>query len=86
MVCTKEDVEEYKKKSEILPPKFKMMAKMKFSPDKGLGKYLQGRREPVKVVRKHSWTGLGFKPELKCWVRSKRGSVSRDSRSLKKPQ
>lgn len=38
---------------------------MKFNPDKGLRKYLQGIRELVKVVRKHSRTGLGFKPELK---------------------
>lgn len=54
-----------KKKVEVLPPKFKMMAKMKFNLDKGLGKYLQARREPVKAVRKHSQTGLGFKLELK---------------------
>lgn len=67
MVCTKEEVEKQKKKSKILPPKFIMMAKMKFNLDKGLGKYLQGRKEPVKVVRKHSWIGLGFKPELKHW-------------------
>ncbi len=40
-----------------------MMVNMKFNPDKGLGKYLQGRREPVKAVQKHSRTGLGFKPE-----------------------
>lgn len=65
MVCTKEEAEEQKKKSEILPPKFRMMVNMKFNQDKGLGKYLQGRRELVKAVQKHSRTGLGFKLELK---------------------
>ncbi len=40
-----------------------MMANMKFNPDKGLGKYLQGVREPVKAVQKHSRIGLGFKLE-----------------------
>lgn len=65
MVCTKGEAEEQKKKFEILPPKFRMMVNMKFNPDKGLGKYLQGRRELVKAVRKHSRTTLRFKPELK---------------------
>lgn len=43
MVCTKEEAGEQKKKSEILPPKFRTMANMKFNPDKGLGKYVQGK-------------------------------------------
>lgn len=58
MVCTKEEAEEQKKKSEILSPKFRMMVNMKFNLDKGLGKYLQGIRELVKAVRKHSRTDL----------------------------
>lgn len=72
MVGTKEEVEEQKKKSEILLPKLRMMANMKFNSDKGLGKYLQCRRELVKAVRKHSRTGLGFKPELKSWDKKKK--------------
>lgn len=50
MVCTKEEAQKQKKKSEILPLKFKMMAKMKYNPDKGLGKNLQGRKEPINTV------------------------------------
>lgn len=42
-----------------------MKAKMKFNLDKGLKKYLQGIIEFVKVVQKHSQTGLNFKLELK---------------------
>lgn len=39
VVHTEEEVAELKRKAEILLPKFNMMAKMKFDPNKGLGKY-----------------------------------------------
>lgn len=54
-----------KRKAKILPPKFKMMARMKFDLDKGLGKYSQGRRNPIKAVRVLHKVGLGFKTLLK---------------------
>ena len=56
---------ELKKKEEILPPKFNMMARMKFDLDKGLSKYSQGRRNPIKAVRVPHKVGLGFKALLK---------------------
>lgn len=43
------------------------MAKMRFNPYKGFKKHLQRRKELVKVVCKHSQTGLNFKPESKHW-------------------
>jgi len=38
---------------------------MKFDPDKGLGKYSQGRRNPIKAVRVPHKVGLGFKTLIK---------------------
>lgn len=54
-----------KKKVEILLPKFNMMAKMKFNPDKGLDKHSQGRKNPIKAIKVPYKAGLGFKPLLK---------------------
>lgn len=42
-----------------------MMAKMKFDPNKGLGKHSQGRENLVKAIRVPYKEGLGFKPLLK---------------------
>lgn len=54
-----------KRNAEILPPKFNMMAQMKFDPDKGLGKHSQGRKNPIKAIRVSFKAGLGFKSLLK---------------------
>lgn len=54
-----------KRNDEILPPKFNMMARMKFDPNKGLGKNSQGRENPVRAIRVPYKVGLGFKPLLK---------------------
>lgn len=50
-----------KRKAEVLPPKFPMMAKMTFNPNKGLGKYSQGRKNLVKAIKVPYKAGLGFK-------------------------
>lgn len=42
-----------------------MMAKMKFDPYKGLGKFSQGRKNPIKAIRVPHKAGLGFKPLMK---------------------
>ncbi len=65
VVHTEKEAAELKRKAEILPPKFNMMAKMKFDPNKGLGKHSQGRKNPIKAIRVPYKAGLGFKPLLK---------------------
>lgn len=40
---------------------------MRIHLDNGLGKHLQGKKELVKAVCKHSQIGLSFKPKLKHW-------------------
>lgn len=62
---TEKEAAELKRKAEILPPKFNMMAKMKFDPNKGLGKHSQGRKTPVKAIKVPYKAGLGFKPLIK---------------------
>lgn len=60
------EVVDLKRKAKILPPMFHMMAKMKFDPNKGLGKYSQGRKNPIKAVRvPYKVAGLGYKPLIK---------------------
>lgn len=65
IIHTKQEVAELEMKAEILPPKFNMIARMKFDPNKGLDKYSQGRRNPIKAVRVPQKAGLGFKALLK---------------------
>lgn len=59
------EVAKLKRKAEILPPKYHMMAKMKFDPNKGLGIHSQGRTNPVKAIRVPYKVGLGFKHQFK---------------------
>lgn len=54
-----------KRKVEILPPKFNTMARMKFDPDKGVGKHSQGRKNLIKAIRVPYMAGLGFRPLLR---------------------
>lgn len=42
-----------------------MMDKMKFHPNKGLGKYSQGRKTPIKAIRMPYKASLGFKQLIK---------------------
>lgn len=56
---------ELKRKAEILTPKFNMMDRMKFDPNKRLGKHSQGRKNFVKAIRVPYNEGLGFKPLIK---------------------
>lgn len=65
VVHTEQEVIELNRKAEILSPKFNMMDKMKFDPNKGLGKHSQGRKNPVKAIRVSYKAGLGFKPLIK---------------------
>lgn len=62
---TEKEVEKLKRKAEILSPKFHMMVKRKFDPNKGLGKHSQGRKNPVKAIRVPYKVGLVFKPLIK---------------------
>lgn len=63
---------ELKRKAKILPPKFNMMAKIKFDPNKGLGKHSQGRKNPIKAIRVPYKANLGFKPLLKHQFKNKK--------------
>lgn len=45
-------------KAEALPPKFYMMAKMKFNLNRGLGKFSQGRKDLIKAIRLPHKAGL----------------------------
>lgn len=65
IVHTEKEAIELKRKAEILPSKFNMMARMKFNSNKGLGKHFQGRKNPIKAIIVHYKAGLGFKPLLK---------------------
>lgn len=66
------------RKSEILPPKFHMMAKMKFDPNKGLGKFSQGRKNLIKAIRVSYKASLGFKSLIKHqFKKNKKKKVSR---------
>lgn len=58
VVHTEEEVAKLKRKAEILPPKFKMMAKMRFNLNICLGKYSQGRKNPIKAIR------VSYKPRV----------------------
>lgn len=75
VIHTTKEATDLKRKAEALPPKFCMMAKMKFKPDRGLGKFSQGRKDPIKAIRVPHKTSLGFKPSLKHqakWSRKKK--------------
>lgn len=53
---------------------------MKFDPNKGLGKYSQGRKNPIKAIKVPYKGGLGFKPLLKHqFKKNKKRKVSRKS-------
>lgn len=65
VVHLEKEATELKRKVEILPPKFNMIAKIKFHPNKGLGKHSQERKNPVKAIRVPSKAGLGSKPLIK---------------------
>lgn len=43
---TEKEAAEMKRKVDIIPSKFYMIAKMKFDPNKGLGKTLPRKKEP----------------------------------------
>lgn len=56
---------------------------MKFNLDRGLGKFSQGRKDPIKAIRVPHKTGLGFKPSLKHqikWSRKKKWAGLKASR------
>lgn len=76
VVHTEEEATNMKRKAEILPPRFCMMAKMKFDPDKGLGKFSQDRKNPIKAIRVSHKAGLGFKPLIKHQFKRNKKKVS----------
>lgn len=65
IIHTKQEAAELKRKAKTLPPKFNMMAWMKFDLNKSLGKHSQGRKKPIKAVKVLHKAGLGFKALLK---------------------
>lgn len=48
------------------------MVKMRFNPNKDLGKYSQGRKNPIKVIRVPYKADLGFKPLIKHLLKKNR--------------
>ncbi|EGW08305.1 Retrovirus-related Gag polyprotein [Cricetulus griseus] len=50
----------FKLSNEYSPTSQKMMKDMGYHPDYGLGKYLQGRKEPVQTRQRNPRLGLGF--------------------------
>lgn len=65
VVHTEREVADLKRMAEILLSKFHMMAKMKFNPNKGLGNFSQGRKNPIKAIKVLYKAGLRFKPLIK---------------------